>query len=46
MYGYSCIIIFLYFVYIRPDDGCFVQSKHVAATGFAARKVVCQRSAS
>ena len=36
MYGYSCVI--------RSDDGCFVQSKHVAAIGFAIIKVVCRRT--
>ena len=38
--------LFIFFLYIRPDDGSFVQPKHVAALGFAAITVVCQRSAS
>jgi len=37
MCGYSCG---------RHEDGCFVQSKHAAAVGFAVIKVVCTRTAS
>ena len=37
MYEYSCG---------RPDDGCFLQSKHAAVLGFAVIKVLCRRTAS
>jgi hypothetical protein len=32
------------YTYIRPDKGCFLQPKHVAAIGFAVIKVVCRDS--
>jgi len=28
--------------YKQPDDGCFMQPKHVTAIGFATIKVVCR----
>jgi hypothetical protein len=46
VYCYSCITFFYIFGYLRPDDGCFVQPKHVAAIGFAVIKVACRRTAS
>jgi len=31
---------------MHPDDGCFVQAKHVAAIAFVVIKFVCRQSAS
>ena len=30
MYGYGCMISFVYFCFMGPVDGCSIQLKHVA----------------